>query len=101
LKIYYIIRVSKRGSDMKWVTEIKGKKFAVEARYGKIFVSGAGQLFIDGKQVKAWGASLWGLPKEVPFEIAGTPALLRRRGARDQNFDLLVDGKLVKPVKGG
>jgi len=81
---------------MKWVVEIKGKKFAVEARYGKVFVSGAGQLLIDGKQVKEWGASIWGLPKEVPFEIAGKSALLRRRSVRDQNFDLLVAGKLVK-----
>jgi hypothetical protein len=86
---------------MKWTVEIEGKKFTVEARYGRIFVSGAGQLLIDGKQVKAWGASLWGLPKEVPFEIGGKPALLCRRSVRDQNFDLLVDGKLVKPAKGG
>jgi hypothetical protein len=93
--------VGRRRPDMKWVVEINDKQFAVEARYGKIFISGAGQLLIDGKQVKAWGASPWGLPKVVPFEIAGKPALLRRRTLIDQNFDLLVDGKLVKRSKGG
>jgi len=86
---------------MKWVVEINDKKFVVEAKYGKIFISGAGQLLIDGEQVKAWGASPWGLPKVVPFEIEGKPALLRRRTLFDQNFDLLVDGKLVKRSKGG
>jgi hypothetical protein len=86
---------------MKWVVEIEGKKFVVEARYGKIFISGAGQLLINGEQVKAWGTSPWGLPKVVPFKIAGKPALLRRRTLIDQNFDLLVDGKLIKRSKGG
>jgi hypothetical protein len=83
---------------MKWVVEINSKKFVVEARYGKVFISGAGEVLVDGKQVETWGASPWGLPKVVPFEIAGKPALLQRRSATDQNFDLLVDGKLVEKV---
>jgi hypothetical protein len=86
---------------MKWVVEINDKKFVVEARYGKIFISGAGQLLINGEQVKAWGASPWGLPKVVPFEIEGKPAILRRHTLIDQKFDLLVDGKLIKRSKGG
>ena len=86
---------------MKWEVEIDEQKLVVEARYGKIFVSGAGELLVDGKQVKAWGASPWGLPKVVPFEIAGKPALLRRRSLLDQKFDLVVDGKLIKRLKGG
>jgi hypothetical protein len=86
---------------MKWVVEMGGKKFVVEVKYGKIFISGAGQLLINGKQVKEWGTSPWGLPKVVPFEIEGKPALLRRRSLLDQNFDLLVDGKLIKRAKRG
>ena len=85
---------------MRWVTEINDQKFTVEARYGKIFVSGAGELLVNGKQVKAWGASPWGLPKVVPFELAGKPALLRRHSLLDQKFDLVVDGVLIKRSKG-
>lgn len=85
---------------MRWVVEINDQKFTVEASYGKIFVSGSGELLVDGKQVKAWGASPWGLPKVVPFELGGKPAMLRRRSLMDQKFDLVVDGVLIKRPKG-
>jgi hypothetical protein len=65
---------------MKWVVNINDKQLIVEARYGKVVTSGAGEVLIDGKIVKAWGSSVLGLPKEVPFEIEGKPAFLRRRG---------------------
>ena len=83
---------------MKWIVDTKDKPVVVEARYGKIFISGAGEVFVDGKLAKSWGGSPWGLPKEVPFEIAGKPALLRRKGIMDQNFNLFVDGKLIEQV---
>ena len=83
---------------MKWVVNIKDKQLVVEARYGKVVTSGAGEILVDGKIAKAWGSSVWGLPKEVSFEIEGKPALLRRRGIINQNFDLLVDGRLVRKL---
>jgi len=83
---------------MKWVVNIKDKQLVVEARYGRVITSGAGEVLVNGKIVKAWGSSVWGLPKEVSFEIQGKPALLRRRGILNQNFDLLVDGKLAEKV---
>ena len=86
------------GLDMKWVVGIEGKELVVEARYGKVVTSGAGEVLVDGKIAKAWGSSVWGLPKEVSFEIERKPALLRRRGIINQNFDLLVDGRLIKKV---
>ena len=83
---------------MKWVVGVKGKEFIVEARYGKVFTSGAGEVLVDGKIAKAWGSSILGLPKELSFEIEGKPALLRRRGIFNQNFDLVVNGKLARKV---
>lgn len=81
---------------MKWVVNIQGKEHVVQAEYGKVITSGAGEVSVDGKVVKAWGSSIWGLPKEVSFEIERRPALLRRRGIVNQNFDLLFNGKLVR-----
>ena len=81
---------------MKWVVDIQGKQHVVEAEYGKFVVSSVGVVSVDGKPVKTWGSSIWGLPKEVSFEIKGKPALLRRRGIVNQNFDLLFNGKLIR-----
>ena len=81
---------------MKWAIDIEGQQYIVEANYGKVIASGAGEVKVDGKVVNAWGSSIYGLPKEVSFEIRGEPALLRRRGIINQNFDLLFNGELIK-----
>ena len=81
---------------MKWAINIEGQQYIVEANYGKAITSGAGEVKVDGKVVKAWGYSISGLPKEVSFEIRGKPAFLRRRGIINQNFDLLFNGDLIK-----
>ncbi len=81
---------------MKWIINSEGKQRVVEAKYGKFITSGSGEVIVDGKVVNAWGSSVWGsLPKEVLFEIEGRPALLRRRGIVNQNFDLLFDGEFI------
>ena len=83
---------------MKWAINIEGQQYIVEANYGKVITSGAGEVKVDGKVVKVWGSSISGLPKEVSFEIGGKPALLRRRGIINQNFDLLFNGDLIKKL---
>ena len=48
--------------------------------------------------IDAWGSSLLGLPKERgPFEVEGKKVFLRRRGLINENMDLFVNGKLIKP----
>ena len=48
----------------KWSVEIDGKQHIIEALYGSMVTSGAGELVVDGEIVDAWGSSLLGLPKE-------------------------------------
>ena len=93
--------LSKQGDEVmsrKWLVEINGKRYIIEARYGFMVISGSGELLVDGQVIDAWGSSLLGLPKERgPFEVEGKKVFLRRRGVINQNMDLFVNGKLIKP----
>ena len=82
----------------KWTVEIEGKKYMVEAKYGKLITSGSGEVLVDGKVVDAWGSSFWGLPKERTFELGGKKAVLRRRGIANQNLELFVSGERVTRI---
>lgn len=73
----------------KWIVEIEGKNYEVEARYGEGSASGSGEVLVDGKLVDVWGASSE-LPEVRSFEIAGKKATLRRKGVKAQNFELSV-----------
>jgi len=87
-----------RVMSRKWSVEIEGKQHIIEAHYGFIFTTGSGELSVDGQIIDAWGSSLLGLPKERgPFEVEGKKVFLRRRGVINQNMDLFVNGKLIKP----
>jgi len=83
----------------RWVVEIEGKEYEVEARYGTIVASGSGELLVDGQVVDAWGSSVLGLPKERTVEIAGRKAILRRVGTLNQNLELFVLSAKVRRIK--
>lgn len=83
----------------RWIVEIEGKQYEVEARYGAIIASGAGEALVDAQVVDAWGSSVLGLPKERTFEIAGRKAILRRVGILNQNLELFVPNTKVSRLK--
>ena len=83
---------------MKWVVDVKGKQHVVEAEYGKFQISSVGVVSVDGKPVKTIHSSIWGLPKEVSFEIKGQSALLVREGVINQNFRLFFGGKYIERI---
>lgn len=83
----------------RWVVEIEGKEYEVEAGYGTIVTSGSGELLVDGQVVDAWGSSVLGLPKERTVEIAGRKAILRRVGTLNQNLELFVPSAKVRRIK--
>jgi hypothetical protein len=84
----------------RYEVEIEGKIYHVELRYPSGFrpSSGAGEVLVNGEVVDGWGSSVWGLPKERTFEIAGRKALLRRRGIVLQDLELFVPGAKVRRV---
>ena len=83
----------------KWIVEIEGKNYEVEARYGGFgYTSGSGEALVNGNVVDAWGSSILGLPKERSFEIAGRKAILRRRGVIAQNLELFVPEAQVRRI---
>jgi len=82
----------------KWLVEVDGKQYIIEARYSRIVSSGAGELLVDGQLVDTWYSSPFGLPKERgPFEVGGKKVFLHRRDEIAHDMDLLVNGKPVKP----
>lgn len=83
----------------RWMVEVEGKQYEVEARYGTIVTSGAGEALVDGQIVDAWGSSVIGLPKERTFGIAGRKAILRRVGILNQNLELFVPDTKVSRLK--
>lgn len=83
----------------RWIVEVEGKQYEVEARYGTIVTSGAGEALVDGQVVDAWGSSVLGLPKERIFEIAGRKAILRRVGILNQNLELFISNTKVSRLK--
>jgi hypothetical protein len=54
-----------------------GKEAQVEIDWSRW--SYAGQIRVDGHIVKRWDKGKW-VPKEVPFEINGEKALIKRTG---------------------
>lgn len=83
----------------RWIAEVEGKQYEVEARYGTIVGSGAGEALVDGQVVDAWGSSVFGLPKERSFEISGRKAILRRVGILNQNLELFVANTKMSRLK--
>ena len=59
--------------------------------------SNRGELLVDDEVVKAWAGALLGA-KEVEFQVAGEPGILRPRGAfgATTDWDIYVAGKKVK-----
>ena len=83
-----------------WLVEAEGKKYEVEARYGFLWDKGGrGELLVNGEVVDSWRSSVFGLPKQRVFEIAGRRAVLRRVGVVKQNLELFVNVASVQKVK--
>lgn len=78
-----------------WQVLIDGTEHFVEGGYRPLLNTGAGSVRVNDRVVDAWGSNVLGLPRERRFEIAGHPAILRKRGWIFENYDLLVDGVVV------
>ena len=83
----------------KWRVEIEHKEYEVEAKYGVVFTSGAGQVVVNGEVVDVWGSSVGGFPKERVFQVGGRKGVLTRVGLINQNMELFVPGAVVQRVK--
>lgn len=80
-----------------WHVIADGTEHLVVATYNPLFNMGSGTVTVDGRVVDAWGMRLTGLPADRRFEVAGKPAILRKAGMIFENYDLIVDGTVVKP----
>lgn len=79
-----------------WQVVIDGIEHFVEGDYQPLLNTGAGSVRVDDRVADEWGSNWLGLPRERRFEIAGHPAILRKRGWIFENYDLFVDGALVR-----
>jgi len=84
--------------DRTWSVEIEGKKHSIEVDYGRN-VGQTGKLVVDGNEVQTWRNSQWlDLPKEISFDVAGKPAVLREKGVFRPRIDCYFEGQRIKQV---
>jgi hypothetical protein len=91
--------------NRKWTVPVGGKDFVIEVDYGalvenveetkEVLFKRDGKLVVDGKETKTWEADE--LPKEIPFDIGGKSAVLRKKGLFHKHLELSVDGEMMKP----
>lgn len=82
-------------SNKVWRINVEGKQHSIELKTGSF--SGGGNLSLDGKEIKKWGASLRGLPLPTKFEVQGKPAEIKQKGILRSDPALFIDGKEVQP----
>lgn len=90
--------------NRKWTVPVDGKQYVIEVDYGvcvedaeegnKVLFKRDGRLVIDGKDIKTWEAG--DLPKEVPFDLAGKPAALKKKGLFNKQLELFFNGQQIK-----
>ena len=92
--------------DKNWTLEIEAKKHQVGLDFPVDFMASDtgivkqakdGKLVVDGIMVDTWKTES-SLPKQINFEIAGKPAILRKKGLFSSGLDLFVEAKLIKPA---
>ena len=80
----------------QWNFEINGDQHTVIFEEGNL--SGKLKVELDGSLVAEDAAGLFDLGKDVPFEVAGRPAILRASYALlglTADYELVVDGREI------
>ena len=73
--------------------DVEGQQHSIELKTASF--SGGGNLSLDGKEIKKWGASLTGLPLPMKLEVQGKPAEIKQKGFLRSAPVLFIDGKEV------
>jgi hypothetical protein len=81
-------------SNKVWRIDMEGQQHNIELKTGSF--SGGGNLSLDGKEIKKWGASLRGLPLPMKFEVQRKPAEIKQKGFLRSAPALFIDGKEVQ-----
>jgi hypothetical protein len=76
-----------------WAFDIENQRHMVDVEWSQWV--GGGKILVDGKIVDIWGRRLMQLPAEKHIEVAGKPAVLRRKGRIFEVPELYVDGELI------
>ena len=79
-----------------WKIDVGGQSHVVEVNMGS-FVSGGGNLSLDGKILNKWN-SVNGLPSKMSFDIQGKKAEIKRKGFLNPSPVLYLEGKEVSSL---